>query len=232
MIGLSKVFPTLDCSSCITTPKMAAVAHHPNITTLTYTEVRAGAARRRSLRAVLRRKPRYVIEEDCIGCRQCEYACPVEVPDEFEGGMGARRAAYIPFTNAIPQTARHRPRRLHPLRPLRDRLPDRRRGARPGAGDRRGRRPGGHRDDRLAAHAARGQGGVSRRARSPTCSRPRRWSGCWRRTVPTAACCGRPTARCPSRSPTCSAPARATRRSACPTARASAACTRSSRRCC
>ncbi len=26
MIGLSKVFPTLDCASCITTPKMAAVA--------------------------------------------------------------------------------------------------------------------------------------------------------------------------------------------------------------
>ena len=46
-----------------------------------------------------------MVEEDCIGCRLCEYACPVEVPDAFEGGMGARRAAYIPFTNAIPQTA-------------------------------------------------------------------------------------------------------------------------------
>ena len=31
MITLSKVFPTLDCCSCITTPKMSAVAHHPNI---------------------------------------------------------------------------------------------------------------------------------------------------------------------------------------------------------
>ena len=28
MIRLSKVFPTLDCASCITTPKMAAAAHH------------------------------------------------------------------------------------------------------------------------------------------------------------------------------------------------------------
>ena len=26
MIGLSKVFPTLDCCSCITTPKMSAAA--------------------------------------------------------------------------------------------------------------------------------------------------------------------------------------------------------------
>jgi heterodisulfide reductase subunit A2 len=105
MIGLSKVFPTLDCSSCITTPKMAAAAHHPNITTLTYTEVEQVRRDGEAYRAVLRRKPRYVIEKDCIGCRQCEYACPVEVPDAFEGGMGARRAAYIPFTNAIPQTA-------------------------------------------------------------------------------------------------------------------------------
>lgn len=30
MIALSKVFPTLDCCSCITTPKMSAVAHHAN----------------------------------------------------------------------------------------------------------------------------------------------------------------------------------------------------------
>lgn len=105
MIGLSKVFPTLDCASCITTPKMASAAHHPNITTLTYTEVESVRRDGDLFRAVLRRKPRYVVEDDCIGCRQCEYVCPVEVEDEFEGRMGARRAAYIPFTNAIPQVA-------------------------------------------------------------------------------------------------------------------------------
>jgi heterodisulfide reductase subunit A len=105
MIGLSKVFPTLDCASCITTPKMAAAAHHPGITSLTYTEVERIWRDGDVFRAALRRKPRYVVEEDCIGCRQCEYACPVEVEDAFEGSMGARRAAYIPFTNAIPQVA-------------------------------------------------------------------------------------------------------------------------------
>lgn len=105
MIGLSKVFPTLDCASCITTPKMAAAAHHPNITTMTYTEVEGVQRDGEAYRATLRHKARFVSEKDCIGCRLCEYACPVDVPDEFEGGMGARRAAYIPFTNAIPQTA-------------------------------------------------------------------------------------------------------------------------------
>jgi heterodisulfide reductase subunit A len=105
MIGLSKVFPTLDCASCITTPKMAAVDHHPLIHSYTYTEVVAVDRDGDGFVAHLRQKPRYIDEKDCIGCRQCEYACPVEVRDEFDGSMGARRAAYIPFTNAIPQTA-------------------------------------------------------------------------------------------------------------------------------
>ena len=39
MILLSKVFPTLDCASCISTPKMGATIHHPNLTVLTYSEV-------------------------------------------------------------------------------------------------------------------------------------------------------------------------------------------------
>jgi heterodisulfide reductase subunit A len=35
MILLSKVFPTLDCASCICTPKMSSVMHHQNIKTMT-----------------------------------------------------------------------------------------------------------------------------------------------------------------------------------------------------
>ena len=105
MISLSKVFPTLDCSSCITTPKMAAVAHHPRITTLTYTEVTGVAADGDGFAVHLHERPRGIDPVACIGCRLCEYACPVEVEDMFEGTFGARRAAYIPFTNAIPQTA-------------------------------------------------------------------------------------------------------------------------------
>jgi len=41
MIRLSKVFPTLDCASCITTPKMAAAAHHENITLFTYCDLKS-----------------------------------------------------------------------------------------------------------------------------------------------------------------------------------------------
>ena len=105
MIALSKVFPTMDCASCITTPRMSAVAHHDNITTWTYVDVESIVPAGDGFVATITQKPRYVDEDLCIGCRLCEYACPVEVPHEFEGGMGARRATYIPFGTAIPQTA-------------------------------------------------------------------------------------------------------------------------------
>lgn len=106
MIRLSKVFPTLDCSSCITTPKMAAAAHHQNITLFTYCELISLSRNRAGhLTAQLREKPRYVDPAKCIGCRQCEYACPVYVPDPEQGGFSARKAIYLPFSNAIPQIA-------------------------------------------------------------------------------------------------------------------------------
>jgi heterodisulfide reductase subunit A len=105
MIRLSKVFPTLDCSSCITTPKMAAAAHHPNITIFTYCELKSLKRQGDDLVTSIRQKPRYVDPAKCIGCRQCEYHCPVLVPDPEQGGFSARKAIYIPFSNAIPQIA-------------------------------------------------------------------------------------------------------------------------------
>ncbi len=105
MIALSKVFPTLDCASCITTPKMSAAAHHRNITLLTYTTVDAVEPAGSRQRLTLTRKPRYVDTNACIGCRQCEYICPVEYPDPFEEGLVGVRAIAVPFANAIPQYA-------------------------------------------------------------------------------------------------------------------------------
>jgi len=105
MIRLSKVFPTLDCASCITTPKMAAAAHHENITLFTYCDLNSLKRNGNDITALVTQRPRYVDPEKCIGCRQCEYGCPVYVPDEEQGGFNMRKAIYIPFSNAIPQIA-------------------------------------------------------------------------------------------------------------------------------
>jgi len=105
MVGLNKVFPTLDCSSCICTPRMAETSHHKNITLETYCEVDKVSKKGDGFTVHLTKKPRYVVVDDCIGCSKCEHACPVDVPHEFDFGLGARRAIYIPHANAIPQVA-------------------------------------------------------------------------------------------------------------------------------
>ncbi|MBN2113086.1 MAG: FAD-dependent oxidoreductase [Acidimicrobiia bacterium] len=103
---LSKVFPTLDCASCIATPKMAAAAHHPGISLLTYSEVDGITKNGNGTFHVdLRRKATYVHLDACIGCGLCEAACTVPIVDEYNEGMIARRAAHIPFPQAVPKKA-------------------------------------------------------------------------------------------------------------------------------
>lgn len=105
MIALSKVFPTLDCCSCITTPKMSAVAHHENISLFTYCEVTAIEENQDGYAARVLKKPRYVNEDTCTGCRLCEYACPIDLPSAFDLNMGAIRTINVPFSTAVPQIA-------------------------------------------------------------------------------------------------------------------------------
>lgn len=106
MILLSKVFPTLDCAACITTPKVSETARHPNITLLTLTEAESIIKEDNGLfSASLKKRPRYVIEKDCTGCQECEKVCPVVVEDQFQFNLVARKAVHIPFNIANPRVA-------------------------------------------------------------------------------------------------------------------------------
>lgn len=106
MIHLSKVFPTLDCSACISTPKMSETARHDNITIYTNSEIRD--LHRKSTNgysAVLEKRPRYVIEDACTGCQDCEEKCPIVVQDQYQYDLVGRKAIYIPFSIANPRVA-------------------------------------------------------------------------------------------------------------------------------
>jgi len=106
MAQLDKTFPTLDCSSCILTPKMVDAGRHPNIELFTYSEVVDVQGQVGDFRVKVKKKPRYVHEELCTGCGLCVEACVwKKVPSEFDEGVAMRSAAYIPFPQAVPLKA-------------------------------------------------------------------------------------------------------------------------------
>lgn len=105
MIQLSKVFPTLDCAACITTPKMSETARHPNITLMLNSEIQGITKNGNDFNAEIAVKPRYVIQEDCTGCAECEAVCPEVRTDEYNANLAGRKVAYIPFNLANPRIA-------------------------------------------------------------------------------------------------------------------------------
>ncbi len=106
MILLSKVFPTLDCSACITTPKVSEISRHPAITIFTGSEVSSIKKNGEyDFKVKVIKRPRYVIAEECTGCQLCEAACPVVVTDQYQYNLIGRKAAYIPFSIASPRVA-------------------------------------------------------------------------------------------------------------------------------
>jgi heterodisulfide reductase subunit A len=106
MARFDKTFPTLDCAACILTPKMSDVGSHPNIRLWSYSEVVKVDGYVGNYTVRIKRKPRYVNEELCVGCLECIEACIYRQPkfrDEFNEGLGQRKPIYIPFPQATPQ---------------------------------------------------------------------------------------------------------------------------------
>ena len=83
---------------------MMDAGRHPNIEVLTNSELIRLDGRAGDFTATVRRHPRYVDPDLCTGCGLCVEQCPVVVPNEFEVGMGARKAIYSPFAQAVPNT--------------------------------------------------------------------------------------------------------------------------------
>ncbi|MET1124266.1 MAG: CoB-CoM heterodisulfide reductase HdrA2 [Archaeoglobaceae archaeon] len=103
MALLNEVFPTNDCSICILAPKMSDVWNHENVEVITNAEVEEVNGSVGDFRIKVVRHPRFVDESKCKGCiDDCSSVCPVEVPSEYNFGMGPRKAIYIPFPQSTP----------------------------------------------------------------------------------------------------------------------------------
>ncbi len=104
MAQLSKTFPTLDCSPCILSPRMAEVGNDKNITLLTGAEVASVSGGPGDYHVKVRVAPRGVDVDKCLKCGRCSQVCPTEVENEFDEGLYKRKAAYLPFPQAVPSS--------------------------------------------------------------------------------------------------------------------------------
>ena len=114
MAQLGKTFPVFECSncpqqihcprfSCVAT-RIGAVAVNQKIELLSYSEVKHVEGVIGSYKVTVERKPRFVDENKCTSCGKCSEVCPVETLNKFDAGMKKRKAIYIPFPNATPNT--------------------------------------------------------------------------------------------------------------------------------
>ncbi|MCL4846261.1 MAG: CoB--CoM heterodisulfide reductase iron-sulfur subunit A family protein [Acidobacteria bacterium] len=104
MAMFDKTFPTLDCAACILTPKMVSVGQHEAIDLRTCCEVAALSGEPGAFHVTLLQRARRVDADACVSCDLCTAFCPVQVPSEFDAGIAPRKAIYLPFPQAIPNT--------------------------------------------------------------------------------------------------------------------------------
>jgi heterodisulfide reductase subunit A len=81
---------------------MMDVGRHPGIELLAYSQVESVSGYVGNFKVRVRKKARYVDENSCTACGDCAKVCPVVLPDEYQMGLGSRRAVYIPFPQAVP----------------------------------------------------------------------------------------------------------------------------------
>jgi heterodisulfide reductase subunit A len=84
---------------------MLEATEHPLIEIIANTDILEISGYIGNFDVRIRKNPRYVDETKCNGCGACFEICPVYAPNEFDVGLGARKAIYRPFDQAVPNIA-------------------------------------------------------------------------------------------------------------------------------
>ncbi len=71
---------------------------------MTLSEVESISGYIGNFRVTVRKKARYVDENECTACGDCVDICPVIKPDEYQMGFSTRKAIYMPFPQAVPSS--------------------------------------------------------------------------------------------------------------------------------
>jgi heterodisulfide reductase subunit A len=84
---------------------MAEAGRHPNIRILANTDVETVEGEAGNFTVTVTRRPRYVNEELCVGCRTCVEYCPKSVSNPFDENLSQAKAIDILCPQAIPAVA-------------------------------------------------------------------------------------------------------------------------------
>ena len=101
----SRIHGMGDCSICFLSELIGELVQEENIEILTNTELEKVSGEVGNFTIDLVKRPRYVVEQKCTGCKQCTYLCTIEKNNEYEFGLTNRKLIYIPFTQAYPYAA-------------------------------------------------------------------------------------------------------------------------------
>jgi heterodisulfide reductase subunit A-like polyferredoxin len=104
MAQLDKTFPTNDCSSCMMGPKLAELANHPNIEIHADSDVLDMNGKPGRFQLTLRKRTRYIDPAKCTACGDCTEVCPVMRPGEHDLLLANRKAIYISYPQAVPNS--------------------------------------------------------------------------------------------------------------------------------
>jgi heterodisulfide reductase subunit A len=102
MPQLDKTFPTNDCSMCIISPKLVDCANHRNIEILAPAALVRLSGSPGRFTAKVKQFARFINPEKCTACGLCAQKCPRKVKDDFNVGLGWRKAAFVRYPQAVP----------------------------------------------------------------------------------------------------------------------------------
>jgi heterodisulfide reductase subunit A len=83
---------------------MVSVGQDEKITLMTYSEVTGVSGSPGAYKVKVLKHARRVDEKACVACNACTEVCPSIVPSEFDAGISTRKAIYIPFPQAVPNS--------------------------------------------------------------------------------------------------------------------------------
>ncbi|MFX1445292.1 MAG: hydrogenase iron-sulfur subunit [Promethearchaeota archaeon] len=98
----NRIYKMGDCSICFISELIAEIVKEKNIKVFTNTEIENVSGEVGNFTLDLVKKPRFIDERKCTGCKQCLEVCNIEKSDQYEFGLKNRKIIYIPFIHSFP----------------------------------------------------------------------------------------------------------------------------------